>query len=320
MAEKILVLDEPTSQLDPDGAREVLSLIRDLRVRKRLTVVMATNSAEEAANFADRIIILDEGRISHGSTDDTEELNSPQSPVPSPFSPSPQSPAPSTFLNIEHLLFQYDSNKIILNDVNLAIAQNEFTVITGRNGCGKTTLLKNISGLLRPQGGSVLLRGRDTARMSVAQIAGELGFVMQDPDRQLFESTVYDEVAFALKVKKRGAQGRGEIHSKVEEALSLVGLQNKREHFPLALNRADRVKTVFAAILAMGPRILMLDEPFAGQDAKGCRLIADLLASLHQQGYTILVVTHNVEVVAEYATRIEDISRRHGEHGEHGGI
>ena len=205
-------------------------------------------------------------------------------------------------LQIEHLYYQYNDGAMILNDINLAIGENDFTVIMGNNGCGKTTLLKNISGLLRPSRGNILLRGTDTARMSVAEIAGEVGFVMQDPDRQLFESTVYDEVAFALKRTMKGR--KNEIRGKVEEALSVVGLLDQRDDFPLALNRADRVKTVFAAILALGPRIIMLDEPFAGQDMRGCRLITDILADLHQKGYTILVVTHNINVIAEYARRI----------------
>jgi len=300
MAEKILVLDEPTSQLDPDGAREVLSLIRGLRDRKQLTVVMATNSAGEAAAFADRIVVLKEGSVSHDNNLATELYGKRRASHEG-------AEGANTLIQIDHLYYQYDSGNMILNDVNLAIADNDFFVIKGRNGCGKTTLLKNISGLLRPLRGGILLRGRDTALMSVAEIAGEIGLVMQDPDRQLFTSTVYDEVAFALKVKKRGAKRRGEIRDKVEEALSLVDLLDKRDDFPLALSRADRVKTVFAAILAMGPRIIMLDEPFAGQDSRGCRLIMDILAGLHQKGYTILVVTHNVGVVAEYAQRVVEM-------------
>jgi len=292
MAEKILVLDEPTSQLDPDGAREVLALIRELRERKQLTVVMATNSAEEAAEFADRVIFLGETTGIPKKNNKTTELHG-----------GGESPG----IQIEHVYYQYDSGGMILSDVNLTVADNDFLVITGRNGCGKTTLLKNISGLLRPLRGSILLRGRDTAQMSVAEIAGEIGLVMQDPDSQLFESTVYDEVAFALKRAMRGRDAKERdraIREKAEEALSLVGLLEKMDDFPLALGRADRVKAVFAAILAMGPRIIMLDEPFAGQDTRGCRLIADLLANLHQKGYTLLVVTHNVSVVAEYARRV----------------
>jgi energy-coupling factor transport system ATP-binding protein len=97
---------------------------------------------------------------------------------------------------------------------------------------------------------------------------------------------------------------RSQIQEKAEEALSMVGLLDKRNDFPPALGRADRVKTVFAAILAMGPKIIMLDEPLAGQDQRGCRLIMDILANLHRQGYTIVMVTHNMSVIAEYAQRL----------------
>ena len=332
MAEKILVLDEPASQLDGEGAREVLSLIRDLRDRKKLTVVMATNSAGEAAEFADRICVLKNGRLAACDTPQrifNDQCLLDEYAIPSPskhntfFTTNQHKPTRTTekyrnlnscgscgswlinsdnLIQINHLYYQYDSDKMILNDINLAITENDFTVIMGNNGCGKTTLLKNISGLLRPSRGNILLRGHDTAEMSVAEIAGEIGFVMQDPDRQLFESTVYDEVAFALRRVMKGR--KSEIRDKAEEALSVMGLLDKREHFPLALGRADRVKAVFAGVLAMGPRIIMLDEPFAGQDMPGCRLITDILSDLHQRGYTLLVVTHNISVIAEYARRL----------------
>jgi energy-coupling factor transport system ATP-binding protein len=291
------VLDEPASQLDPDGAREILALIRDLRVRKGLTVVMATNDAGEAAEFADRICVLKNGCLV--ACDSPQKIVTTESQRITRIDTNRKE---GLCLQIEHLFYQYHSDNMILNDVNLVIEENDFMVIRGRNGCGKTTLLKNISGLVRPLRGSIALRGRDTARMSVAEIAGEIGFVMQESDRQLFESTVYDEVAFALKRTMKGR--KNEIRGKVEEALSVVGLLDKRDHFPLVLNRADRVKTVFAGVLAMGPRIIMLDEPFAGQDMRGCRLIADILSDLHQKGYTILVITHNINAVAEHARRI----------------
>ena len=203
-------------------------------------------------------------------------------------------------ITIENVVFGYDAGRVILDAVNLGIRENEFVIIIGQNGSGKTTLFKNISGLLRPLHGRITIKGKDTAQMSVAQIAGETGFVMQECDSQLFEQTVYDEVAFAL----RRLMPKNAIKDKVEESLAAVGLLDKRDAFPLALNRGDRVKTVFAAILAMGPKILMLDEPIAGQDNRDCRMIMDLIAGLHQQGYTILMVTHTISAAAEYGKRI----------------
>jgi energy-coupling factor transport system ATP-binding protein len=311
MAEKILVLDEPTSQLDPEGAGEVLSLISELREHKGMTVVMATNSSEEA-RFADKICVLKNGTVSDFNT--TQSVFEKQSflvsslsgeqPEIKPACPVQDSHA-NTVIEISGLHYEYVSGNAILDDINLSFEENDFAAIIGPNGCGKTTLLKNISGLLRPQGGSILLRGQDTVKMSIAQIAGEIGFVMQECDRQLFESSVYDEVAFALKQAPRGRTlTKNEIRAKAEESLSTMDLLDKRDAFPPTLGRADRVKTVFAAILAMGPRIIMLDEPIAGQDTRGCHLIMDTLANLHLQGYTIIIVTHNKKVIDEYAQRI----------------
>jgi energy-coupling factor transport system ATP-binding protein len=312
MAEKILVLDEPASQLDPEGAGEVLSLIRKLRDNKGLTVVMTTNSAEEAAGFADKICVLKNGNVSaFGSPQDIFEKQSfcmsfltAGSPLEKPARHE-RTENTNAIIQITSLHYEYIPGNAVLNDINLSFMENDFAVIVGRNGCGKTTLLKNISGLLRPQRGSILLRGQNTADMSVAHMAGEIGFVMQECDRQLFESTVYDEVAFALKQAPHGrALTKNEIRDKAEESLSVMDMLDRRDAFPPALGRADRVKTVFAAILAMGPRIIMLDEPIAGQDARGCHLILDTLANLHQQGYTIIIVTHNVKIITEYAHRI----------------
>ncbi|MCL2193473.1 MAG: energy-coupling factor ABC transporter ATP-binding protein, partial [Treponema sp.] len=202
-------------------------------------------------------------------------------------------------IQVERLQYCYPS-RLVLDNLDLAIGENEFTAILGQNGSGKTTLLKNITGLLRPLQGKIFVRGKDTAKMNVAEIAAEIGYVMQDSDNQLFEQTVYDEVAFALKPfwQKRGIQQR------IEEALEMLGLQDSRDAFPPALCKADRVKTVFAAVLAMGAKILVLDEPLAGQDSGGSRMIMEILAGLHQKGYTVILVTHNIRISAEYAQRL----------------
>ena len=207
---------------------------------------------------------------------------------------------------VERLSFGFDGNpgRPVLDDLSLAVGENEFAAILGRNGSGKTTLLKNITGLLRPQGGRILVRGRDGAGMSVAEIAGEIGYVTQDSDNQLFEQTVYDEVAFALRRVRRKPGGGWEVRRRVGEALETMGLWERRDAFPPALCKADRVRTVFAAVLAMGARILVLDEPLAGQDRAGSRTMMGTLADLHRKGYTVILVTHNIRVAAEYAQRL----------------
>jgi energy-coupling factor transport system ATP-binding protein len=194
----------------------------------------------------------------------------------------------------------YEPGRIILEGINLSIAEGEFAAIIGQNGSGKTTLMKNISGLLRPSQGEIFIRGINTTKTDAAEIAKEAGYVMQDHDNQLFEQTVFDEAAFSLKHKC----SKKEVNEKVEEALETVGLSDKKEAFPPALSRADRAKVVFAAVLAMNTGILLLDEPVAGQDSRGCRIIMDIIAGLHQKGKTILLITHNIGIAARYAKRI----------------
>jgi len=203
-------------------------------------------------------------------------------------------------IRISNLRHWYEPGRITLEGINLTIAEGEFAVIIGQNGSGKTTLIKNISGLLRPRQGEIFIRGENTAGMDAAEIAKDAGYVMQDHENQLFEQTLFDEVAFSI--KRSGS--KKETARKVEEALETVGLQDKKDAFPPALPRADRIKAVFAAVLAMDTGILLLDEPIAGQDSRGCRMIMDIITGLNQKGKTILLITHNIGVAARYARRI----------------
>jgi len=143
--------------------------------------------------------------------------------------------------------------------------------------------------------------------MSVEEISREVGFVMQDSDGQLFERTVFDEVAFALRPPPRGGgepPGEAEVRRRAEEALEALGLQDKRGEFPPSLGAADRARTVLAAVLATGARTLLLDEPLAGQDARGARAVLGALEGLSRRGLTIVMATHSVRAAAEHAHRL----------------
>jgi len=165
-------------------------------------------------------------------------------------------------IKFENVSFCYDSGKTILNSISLCIAENEFAAIVGRNGCGKTTLLKNLCGLLRPQNGKIFLRESDTGIMDIAAIAEEIGMVMQETDNQLFEATVFDEAAFPLRRKF----SKNEISEKAEESLAVMGL-----------------------VLAAGSRIIVLDEPAAGLDYRNCLMLMNIVKTLHGRGYTVIV-------------------------------
>jgi energy-coupling factor transport system ATP-binding protein len=210
-------------------------------------------------------------------------------------------PTAADAIRIDHLSYSWDARGSVLTDINLSIADNEFTAVIGRNGAGKTTLLKNITGLLRPAAGDIVIRGKNSRGMTVSAIAAEIGFVMQNPDRQLFAATAYEEAAFAL---KNAGLPEAETRRRAEAALEAVGLFAERETFPPALSRGDRAKLVIAAVLAMGSRIIILDEPAAGQDYRSSRRIMDLAGDLHRNGYTVIFVTHTMALAAEYARRV----------------
>jgi energy-coupling factor transport system ATP-binding protein len=204
-------------------------------------------------------------------------------------------------IQIEGLAFSYDPARPVLQDINFNVADNEFVAILGQNGSGKTTLLKCITALLRQNSGEIFIRGKNTRRMTIAEIAREVGFVTQNPDSQLFADTVFNEAAFAL---KNAGLDYAAIKIRVEEALAELGLEDKSGAFPPALSRADRAKTVIASVLAMGAKILLFDEPDAGQDYRSCVRIMRLMRDLHARGYTVIFITHNVSLAAEYGKRL----------------
>jgi len=204
-------------------------------------------------------------------------------------------------ISVENLEYIYQPPGVkAVRGINFHIRRGEFVGIIGQNGAGKTTVLKNILGLLKPTSGRVLVNGVDTRDVTVAELATQIGFVLQNPDQQLFAQTVEDEIAFGP--RNLGLAGN-EVHERVEEAIALTGLEEFRDEFPPALAKGDRAKVVIASVLAMRPKIVILDEPTTGQDYKGCHQIMQIARRLHGQGRTILVVTHHMALIAEYTER-----------------
>ncbi|MDR2259018.1 MAG: energy-coupling factor ABC transporter ATP-binding protein [Treponema sp.] len=211
-------------------------------------------------------------------------------------------------IQIDNVSYSYDSENNSIEDINLTIEDNEFVAIIGQNGAGKSTLLKNLTGLLRPAKGEIYIRGKNTRAMSVSLISTEIGFVLQNPDRQLFASTVYDEVAYAL---INAGMSQEDIKSRIRESLEVVGISAMADMFPPALSKGDRAKVVIASVLAMGSKTIILDEPTSGQDYRSCHQIMDIIRNLHRKGHTIIFVTHNMSLVAEYARRTIVMMQKH---------
>ncbi|RDE12574.1 MAG: ABC transporter ATP-binding protein [Candidatus Thorarchaeota archaeon] len=197
---------------------------------------------------------------------------------------------------LDDVHFSYEGIYTALRGVSLQIDDGERVAIMGANGAGKTTLMKHLNGLLRPQKGKVFLDGRDTSRLSVAQMARVVGLVFQSPDYQLFLDSVHTEIAFGLRNLGFTDEEVEERCSKTMEGLGLSGLS---ERSPFDLSGGERKRVALASVLAVEPRVLALDEPTIGQDAGQKERLAELLMDLNKAGRTVIVVTHDIEFIVE---------------------
>jgi len=197
--------------------------------------------------------------------------------------------------------FIYPDGTRALSNINYAVSQNEFIAFIGQNGSGKTTFAKLISGLLKPTKGTVTLFGKSINEMKSRELATLVGYVFQNPDHQLFNTTVYDEIAFGPRNLQLDDK---EIKNRVYEAAEVVGL--KKELFtesPFFLPKGLRQRVAIASILAMRPKIIIIDEPTTGQDWPQSIEIMEFLKELFHKQHTIIMITHEMEIVAEYANR-----------------
>jgi energy-coupling factor transport system ATP-binding protein len=199
------------------------------------------------------------------------------------------------------LWFWYWQEMPVLKGVDLSVLHGEFVALIGANGSGKTTLVKHFNGLLRPRRGQMSIASVDTAHRSVGELSRRVGYLFQHPEQQIFSGTVRQEVAF-------GPHNLGlpptEVESRVEEALARFDLSTVSEKPPAILSYGLRRRVTLASLMAMDPPILVLDEPTVGLDAPGCRETFDWLSELHDQGRTIVLVTHDMTLVAEHAERV----------------
>jgi energy-coupling factor transport system ATP-binding protein len=197
--------------------------------------------------------------------------------------------------------FSYPNGVEALRDVSIKITDGEFIAIMGQNGAGKTTLVKHFNGLLKPTQGKILVDGIDTTKTSVAKLARNVGFVFQNPDHQLFSETVEEEIAFAL---RNFGFKEDVIENRITWALNLLSLSEYRKTSPFMLSGGERKRVALAAVLAWDPKILILDEPTIGQDYEQKEKLRQFILQMRTQDRTIIMVTHDVEFVAECNPRV----------------
>ncbi|MEM2875344.1 MAG: ATP-binding cassette domain-containing protein [Candidatus Bathyarchaeia archaeon] len=204
-------------------------------------------------------------------------------------------------IEVREIHYKYPNGVEALKGVSMEVYDGEFLAIMGRNGAGKTTLVKHLNGLLKPMRGKVIIDGVDSKDLSVAELARKVGLVFQNPDHQLFCESVEDEIAFAL---KNFGFDEETIKRRVEWAVNLLNLERYKRSSPFVLSGGERKRVALASVLAWDPKILILDEPTIGQDQNQKEILRQFILQLNSQGKTIIIVTHDVEFVAECKPRI----------------
>ena len=202
-------------------------------------------------------------------------------------------------IEFENVSASYDGELPILRDVSFRIPDGDFVAFVGTNGAGKSTTMRLINGLLKPSSGQVLIDGVPTTQLRTSQLAAKVGFLFQNPDRQICCSTVREELLFGFR-----AQGRAdaEAEAKVDAMIERFGFDGDAE--PFLLNRGTRQLLALASIIVMEPPVVVLDEPTTGLDFRECAKVMDVIAGLNARGTTVVMVCHDMEVVADYAKRV----------------
>lgn len=204
-------------------------------------------------------------------------------------------------IRIENLTQRYQDTRPILDGVSLTINDGDFLALIGQNGAGKTTLVKHLNGLLRPESGRIYITGEDISRISRGILSQKVGYVFQNPDHQIFLERVDKEVSFGP--GNLGISSE-EVKARTEKALLDVGIHHLAEASPMFLSKGERQRVALASILAMEPQIIILDEPTTGQDYQETTRIMEVIVELNQKGHTIIMITHDMQLVAKYAQRV----------------
>jgi len=316
MRPRILLLDEPLASLDPASAQEALALFRRL-ADEGVTIMLVEHRVEDALQIKpDAVLYMDEGKqIYYGDAEGLMQVvdyHKVKLPAPVIYERAKQAPPPEFNLAVQPdggqplvefqgVDFRYDKSlPQVLHNVNFTIRKGDVVAILGPNGAGKTTLVKHALGLLRPTEGDVMLEGQNTRDISVAQAAQTVGYVFQSPSQMLFAPTVEEELAFGPKNMRHDPET---IVENIDWALSVVNMAEYRDSPPLALSFGQQKRISIAAVLAMRSRILMMDEPTAGQDYWNYNAFMD--AILQMPGFdAIIFITHDLDLAVTYANRV----------------
>lgn len=349
MASPVLVLDEPTANLDPAGIDEVYAVLRELASTRDHAIVLIEHNLDSAVDIVDRVVVLDadgrlalDGPVREVLCDHVDELLAlgvwlPVStlaalrlraagvlldplpltpselgaaldacdalPEPRPDPASARSDGVGPAIRVRGLSVRRGGRRgpVVVHDVDLDVAAGEFLAVVGANGAGKTSLLQAIAGVIPAPVGDVDVLGLDPQRAEARERSRRIGFVFQNPEHQFVATTAAAELETSLRVQ---GVPEAERAADVERMLARFGLTALREQHPFLLSGGQKRRLSVGTALIAGAPVLALDEPTFGQDRERAAELLDMLRTLNEQGTTVLVVTHDLQLVADYATRV----------------
>jgi len=336
---EILLFDEPLANLDPYSGKHAMKLICDIQKKTGKTIIVIEHRIEDVLEQEfDRVIILNKGEVVANGT--PEELFRKdifrQYGLREPLyiealkysgvnletdSIYPISKIGTNeniikvktwcdsielkekhfkdnILSVQNLSFSYDENKSILKDVNFSVNRGEILALLGNNGAGKSTLCKVVTGIEKESSGDIIFLGKSIIKNSIKRRGEKIGFVMQNPNHMITQETLLEEVQFGLKIR-----GVKDFTEKAEKALEICGLHEFRYWPVTSLSYGQKKRLTIAAILALEPEVLILDEPTAGQDYKRYKEFMNFIKEIANKGVGIILITHDMHLALEYANR-----------------
>ena len=332
----ILLFDEPLANLDPKSGQDIIELIDQIHKEEGTTTLIIEHRLEDVLHRpVDRIVLINDGRILfNGSPDqllatdlltqngireplylttlrqlgvdlakeeqlaNLDNLSISKGQIQLRTELVKETPELQSLFKLEDVSFSYD-DRPILKSLHLDIKKGEKIAIVGKNGAGKSTLAKALSSFIQTEG-SYLWEGRDIKGDSVAERAERVGYVLQNPNQMISTNMIFDEVALGLRLRGVDEQ---EIETRVYETLKICGLYEFRNWPISALSFGQKKRVTIASILVLGAEIILLDEPTAGQDQKNYTEIMEFLEELHQKGHTIVMITHDMQLMLDYSDR-----------------
>ena len=333
----ILLFDEPLANLDPKSGQETIDLIDKIHKEVGATTIIIEHRLEDVLyRPVDRILLVNDGELLfNGSPDellsstlllengireplyvtvlrqlgfDTRDaqnlsqldaLDLSDLALPDRVLKDKKDSSSDSILKVERLSVSYGDNPAIIEDLSFSLKKGERLAIVGKNGAGKSTLAKALCGFV-PSQGKLTYKGQDISQDSIAERSERIGFVLQNPNQMISQTMIFDEVALGLRL--RGIE-EAEVEERVYEVLKTCGLYSFRKWPISALSFGQKKRVTIASILVLKPEIIILDEPTAGQDYKTYTDIMNFLDSLQKQGHTIVMITHDMQLMLEYSDR-----------------